>query len=182
MKALILYASREGQTEKVATRIAGHLTQSGLVVHLVNAADSAATDRIDLEAYDLLVFGASMHAGGLERELVHFVDANAERVSAQARSFFLVLLSAATEDPVLRGESLADARGKMNDQLSVVFDDTEMIAGALRYSKYSLPLKWLMRRIARQAGEGTDISRDYEYTDWQQVESYAARLASFGTG
>jgi menaquinone-dependent protoporphyrinogen oxidase len=64
----------------------------------------------------------------------------------------------------------------MNDQLEVTFDDVEMIAGALRYSKYPLPLRWLMRRIAKQAGGDTDTSRDYEYTDWEQVDGYARRL------
>jgi menaquinone-dependent protoporphyrinogen oxidase len=35
-----------------------------------------------------------------------------------------------------------------------------------------------MRRIASEAGEETETSRDYEYTDWEQVERYAARLAT----
>jgi menaquinone-dependent protoporphyrinogen oxidase len=52
----------------------------------------------------------------------------------------------------------------------------EMIAGALMYSKYSLPLKWIMKRIAQKAGEGTDISKDYEYTDWKQVAQYSEKL------
>jgi menaquinone-dependent protoporphyrinogen oxidase len=52
-----------------------------------------------------------------------------------------------------------------------------MIAGALKYSRYPLPLRWLMKRIAAKAGGDTDTSRDYEYTDWAQVEAYARRLA-----
>ncbi len=175
-RALILFATKEGQTRKVATRIVEYLEKSGLTADLINAADSAATELIDLASYDLLVFGASMHAGGLERELVRFIKTNAEQIETQARSFFLVLLSAATKEPVLRAESLADARKKMQQQLSVGFDDVEMIAGALAYSKYSLPLKWLMKRIAAGAGEGTDFLRDYEYTDWHQVEQYSDRL------
>jgi menaquinone-dependent protoporphyrinogen oxidase len=51
-----------------------------------------------------------------------------------------------------------------------------MIAGALRYSRYPLPLRWFMRRIAKQAGGDTDTSRDYEYTDWGRVDDYARRL------
>jgi menaquinone-dependent protoporphyrinogen oxidase len=34
-----------------------------------------------------------------------------------------------------------------------------------------------MRRIACAEGGDTDTSRDHEYTDWQQVEAYADRLA-----
>ncbi len=175
-RVLILFASREGQTQKVASRIFAHLKMKGFAVQLIDAADSTAMQQIDLGTYDLLVFGASMHAGGLERELVHFVNSHVSRIGTQSRSFFLVLLSAATKDPELKARSLTDARRKMKQQLLVEFDDTEMIAGALAYSKYPLPLKWLMRRIAAKAGEGTDLSRDYEYTDWRQVERYADRL------
>ncbi len=182
MRVLILFASREGQTGKIANRLCEHLQQSGLTVDVVDAADDPAIARLDLAAYQLLVFGASLHAGGLERELKRFIDSNADRIGASARSFFLVSLSAATSDPELRAESLADAREKMNRQLPVPFDDVEMVAGALRYSMYSRPVKWLMQRIASQAGEETDPSRDYEYTDWQQVEGYAARLQGLLAG
>lgn len=173
---LILYATREGQTEKVATRIRAHLENAGARVQLVNAQDEAATAGINLDAFDLLVFGASMHAGGLEAELVEHINSHREQIEPRARSLFLVLLSAATRDSTLRTKWLADARKKFEEQLRVQFDDVEMIAGALKYSKYSLPLKLIMKRIARQAGEGTDTSRDYEYTDWKQVEQYAEKL------
>ena len=175
---LVLYATREGQTEKVATRIATHLQHLGNEVLLVNAGDSAATRKLDPSTFDLLVFGASMHAGGLERELIAYIGRHRETIEAHARSIFLVLLSAAAKDPQLRERWLADARSKLHEQTPVRFDDAELIAGALAYSKYSWPMKWIMQRIARQAGEGTDVSRDYEYTDWQQVERYARRLSA----
>ncbi len=173
---LILFATREGQTEKVAHKIAEHLNAFGATVNLVNAQDRLATDQLDLHSFDRLVFGASLHAGGLEKELVDFVNRNAQLIELKPRSFFLVLLSAASKDPELKSTWLADARHKMEKQLSVAFSDIEMIAGALPYSKYPRPLKWMMQRIAKQAGEATDTSRDYEYTDWQQVDQYAKRL------
>ena len=117
-----------------------------------------------------------MHAGGLEKELVGYVNSHADRIGSMPRFLFVVLLSAATKDPELREQSLADARRKIDEQLRVDFDDVELIAGALMYSRYPLPLKWLMQRIAKKAGEGTDTNRDYEYTDWRQVERYAMRI------
>ncbi|MDJ0517666.1 MAG: flavodoxin domain-containing protein [Trichodesmium sp. MO_231.B1] len=173
---LILYATREGQTEKVAAQISTHLKKAGASVQLTNAQDKTATENIDLEAFDLLVFGASMHAGGLEKELVTFINSHQEQIKQKIRSFFLVLLSAATKDSELRAKSLEDARKKMDEQIQVPFHDLEMIAGALMYSKYSFPLKWIMKDIAQKAGEGTDISKDYEYTDWQQVAQYSEKL------
>jgi menaquinone-dependent protoporphyrinogen oxidase len=176
-RILIIYATREGQTGKVAREIAGHLRQAGADVQLLDAREAIPAAQVDVGFFDLLVFGASMHAGGLERELVGFVNARAADIRTKRRSFFLVLLSAATRDPGLRSQSLAGARAKMNAQLQVPFEETEMIAGALKYSRYPLPLRWLMKRIAAKAGGDTDTSRDYEYTDWAQVEAYARRLA-----
>lgn len=173
---LVLYATREGQTAKVAERIAGHLTAAGAEVSLVDAANTLTADALELERFDRLVFGASMHAGGLEKELVDFVNGCEEAIRRQARSLFVVLLSAAAKDPALREEWLGDARNKIESQLRVPFEHVEMIAGALRYSKYPLPLRWMMRRIARKAGGDTDTGRDYEYTDWEQVQRYAQAL------
>ena len=175
-KFLIVYATREGQTAKVADRIAQHLTSAGATVTLLDAADTSSVNGVALDSFDVLIFGASMHAGGLEKELVEFVVANEEQIQHARRSFFLVLLSAATKDPDLKEKTLQDARSKVAEQLPVTFPDTEMIAGALMYSRYSLPVRWIMKRIAKKAGGDTDTSRDYEYTDWNQVRQYAARL------
>ena len=97
-------------------------------------------------------------------------------LSPNSRRRWGVLLSAATKDPDLRKRWLLDARNKLNSQLKVHFADCEMVAGALAYSKYSMPVKWMMKRIAKQAGEATDTSKDYEYTDWDQIHRYAQRL------
>jgi len=56
------------------------------------------------------------------------------------------------------------------------------IAGALQYSKYSIIVRFIMKRIARQAGAATDTSKDYEYTDWAAltrfIDEFAGELLS----
>ena len=130
-KVLVVYATREGQTEKVATYVSDHLKHYGASVKPVNAMDEAATNCLVLDKFDMLVFGASMHAGGLEREIIEFINQNVEQIEQKPRSFFLVLLSAATKDPVLRSEWLEDARNKMDEQLRIKFEDVEMIPCSL---------------------------------------------------
>ena len=173
-QALILYATREGQTAKVASTLNKHLATLGVQSTAHNLEKTF--DGRHLERFDLLIFGGSMHAGGIESELVQFVNQNSTTISQRPRAFFLVLLSAATADDKLRERSLTDAEQKLTGQFEVNFEDIEFIAGALTYSKYAMPLRWLMQRIARQHGADTDLKRDYEYTDWQQVKAYAQRL------
>jgi len=174
---LIIYGTREGQTEKIAKQITAHLQKAGESVLIINAKDKSLLKNLDLNAFDVLVFGASMHAGGLENELVNFINSHKEQIEAKPRWFFLVCLSAATKDPTRKENSLKEAQEKIEEQLQVQFDGAEMIAGALMYSKYFLPIKWIMKSIAKKNGEGTDMSKDYEYTDWKQVERYSEKIS-----
>ena len=173
-QVLILYATREGQTEKVALTLAQHLADLGAHATTHNLKNNTKT--FDLHKADLLLFGGSMHAGGLEDELVKFINHHESIITQQPHVFFLVLLSAATADKALRETSLRDAQNKLQQQLRVSFDEVEYIAGALVYSKYARPVRWIMRRIARQHGENTDTDQDYEYTDWAKVKTYAEQL------
>ncbi|MEL7043779.1 MAG: flavodoxin domain-containing protein [Pseudomonadota bacterium] len=177
-RVLITYATREGQTEKIAHYLREHLSSSGAKVTLVNASDAAMLEKLNLSAFELLVFGASLHAGSLEREMLDFLQHHSPQIGAKNRSFFLVLLSAAATDPEKRQAWLADARHKVQQKLPVQFTDFEMIAGALAYSRYSFPVRWMMKRIARQAGHLEETPRDHEFTDWDQVTRYAQRLLS----
>lgn len=173
-KYLIVYATREGQTEKIALKIKEHLSNCG-VSSLVHNIKKPLIEKI--ETFDFILCGGSMHAGGIEKELVQFLNENKDTIESKKNGFFLVLLSAATKNQELKKAWLTNAKSKMDEQIKVRFSKTEMIAGALTYSKYPWPLKWIMRRIAKQAGEGTNFSKDYEYTDWNQVKDFALSLA-----
>lgn len=51
-------------------------------------------------------------------------------------------------------------------------DRWTIFAGALPYSKYSWIKKRVMKAIVAVAGGDTDTSRDYEYTDWNEVKEF----------
>ena len=173
---LILYATREGQTEKIAGKLASRLAERDAKVTLVNAKDKQSVGKLVLDSFDLIVFGASMHAGNIESELRDFIRQNKTLIETKRCAFYLVLLSAATNDLTLKEKWLSDAGGKLRTSVGVSFDHVEFIAGALSYSKYSRPVRWILSRIAKKAGADTDTSKDYEYTDWQQVEAFADKL------
>jgi flavorubredoxin len=60
-KALIAYASRSGQTQRIAELIAEGLRMGGLEVEMKNAADIK--DPADLEGYDAYLFGSATYHG-----------------------------------------------------------------------------------------------------------------------
>ena len=60
------------------------------------------------------------------------------------------------------------------DEVGMHPDMTATIAGALKYSRYGFLKKRIMRNIVKKSGgKELDMSRDYEYTDWEQVEAFA---------
>ena len=45
-------------------------------------------------------------------------------------------------------------------------------AGAIMYRKYGFLKRFFMKLIASGAGGNTDTSKNYEYTDWDEVEHF----------
>jgi menaquinone-dependent protoporphyrinogen oxidase len=52
-----------------------------------------------------------------------------------------------------------------------------MVAGALLYTQYGWLTRWFMKRIVTKAGGDTDTTRDYEYTDWNDLRTFAREFA-----
>lgn len=60
-KALIVFATRSGQTERIAELVAEGLRMTGMEVELKNA--SAVKDPADLNGYDAYLFGSATYHG-----------------------------------------------------------------------------------------------------------------------
>ena len=158
--ALVVYASVEGHTERIARRIAGLLQERGHSVDLAPAGEE-----VDVSRYTGVIVGASVHYGHHPAWLAAFLRKNPLPAGCKS-AFFSVSLSA--------NQNYAERFLGETDwapQLTAVF------RGALRYSKYG-PLKRLVvRAFAAIGGHDTDTSRDYEYTDWKAVERFSEACA-----
>lgn len=171
----VFFASTEGQTHTIADRLAAVLRGEGF--------DSRAIDLRDLEAAHLdwarvrgAIIGASLHAGRHQTEVSNFVRSHVADLNARPSTFFSVSLSAASKnlDERRTAQDLADAfpRG-----LGWTPRESASVAGRLAYSKYGFFKRMVLKRIARKEGAPTDTSRDYDFTNWTQVETLARRLA-----
>ena len=174
MQILVLYASKHGQTEKIAARIGGVMRGQGVEAVVKNAVDHP---DLDPSQFDAVVVGASIHAGHHQRQVLDWVKAHAPTLNSMPTAFFSVSLSAAEDD-----EESREANRKYLDDFSdeTGWSPTETIsfAGALQYLEYDFMTKLLMRLISKHGHHPTDTSRDYEYTDWEQVESFARKCAA----
>jgi menaquinone-dependent protoporphyrinogen oxidase len=107
-----------------------------------------------------------------------FVRVNRDAIASRPAGFFEVSLSAAADDE----EARAEAARYVDEFLETTGWDPDRVGvfgGALRYSEYGFLKRALMKRIARGATGDTDTSRDYEYTDWDAVETFARDFVAF---
>jgi len=177
---LVVYATQQGQTEKIARYIAQSLAAAGHNSELFDVAHP--TPRLDFGRFQCAIVGGPIHAQGYPRALLRFVRKNRAFFERVPAAFFSVGLAVAsrTSDGRAQTDPLVQkflAQAGWNPQR------VELIAGALKYSQYNPLIRLIMRRIAAKEGGETDTSRDYEYTDFAAVERFAREfVASSGVG
>jgi menaquinone-dependent protoporphyrinogen oxidase len=169
-RVLIVYATREGQTEKIARRIGTVIEAMGIGVELMDA--ERPSRELDLERFAAILVGSPVRSMGYLPPVVRFAREHRPTLNRVSSAFFSVSLAVVSRTHDGRAQTL-----KLVDKLIEATgwrpSRIELIAGALPYSKYNFLLRWVMRRIAAKEGGDTDTSRDYEYTDWEAVDRFA---------
>jgi menaquinone-dependent protoporphyrinogen oxidase len=172
-RILVLYATTEGQTRKIAESLAAAMRARGADVNVVDAAAHSP----DADAYGAVVVAASVHAGGYQPAVRRWVQASTEALRSRPTAFVSVCLGVLQHDPEVDHE-LKTILGLFLAATGWRPDVTKILAGALPYTKYNWFKRWLMKRIVRKAGGDIDTSRDYEYTDWHDVRRFAGEFVA----
>jgi menaquinone-dependent protoporphyrinogen oxidase len=171
---LIFYATTEGQTRRIAERIASDIGARGFNARAIDVA--AADAGIDWDNVRGVMLGASLHAGRHQHAAVEFARRHRDRLNLYPSAFFSVSLSAASSKPeeVATAARLArELPAKAEWQPTAV----ECFGGRLAYTQYGWFTRWFMRRIAQKEGGPVDTRRDHELTDWNAVARFATRMA-----
>jgi menaquinone-dependent protoporphyrinogen oxidase len=171
-KIFLAYGTTEGQTAKIADFLSEVLRGHGYDVTTRNVRETATTIPDD---YDAVIVGASIHMGKHDKHIVDFVGKNKEILTRMPSAFFSVSLAA-------HGDT-AEAEGyveQFQQQTGWRPGKVAMFSGALLYTEYGFIKRHMMRKIARdKPGElGTDLSRDYIYTEWDGVKRFAEHFAA----
>ena len=175
---LVLFATREGQTAKIARRMAGVLEAKG---HRVEMREAGSSREMDLGRYRAIFVGSPIRMGHYLPSVVRFVKERRKALQRVPSAFFSVSLAVAhhqnseRRNKEGRAESMRVVQ-KFTRKTGWNPRRVELIAGALPYSKYGFLIRFVMRRISAHAGGDTDTSRDYEYTDWAAVDRFASEF------
>lgn len=182
MKIAVLFASREGQTRRVAEHLAAALRARGAEAEARDVAGPARA--LPLDGYAAVVLAAPVHYGRHERALADFVTARRDALARLPNAFVSVSLSqAGVERPTSSPDRRARSAAEVARALAAFTRETGWqpervwpVAGALAYTKYRPLVRWLMKWIARRVGSTTDTTRDHDFTDWSALDRYADEL------
>ncbi|QDT61428.1 Protoporphyrinogen IX dehydrogenase [menaquinone] [Stieleria bergensis] len=154
MRAIVIYATCEGQTERIAKRCADVMRRSGVPTDTFNVTRNDVAE-LAVESYDAVMLGSSLHYAEHDPRIAWCIR---EHAKDRAEAEWLA-------DEFLRNERIEPTR-------------RACFAGALRYSKYGWLKKRMMRWIAEKSGSKTETTHDYEYTDWDTVDQFAKDFAA----
>ncbi len=164
MKILVLYLSRDGQTKKIANYLAEHF----ISCQVENISKFEGT----LAEFDVIIIGAAIRYGHFHPSLFHFINKNRIILNNKKTAFFSVNLTARKANkntpetnPYIK-KYLHKIASIWQPHLKAVF------AGALRYPRYNLIDRYMIKLIMRLTGGETDTTKEVEYTDWKSVDQF----------
>lgn len=171
MKALILFSTRDGQTQKIASAMAEAI-KGEQACDVMNIQDANA---IDWQQYDRVLIGASIRYGHFQPAVNEFVKQNLAALQQRVNGFFSVNLTA--RKPEKRTPETNAYTVKFLAQSPWKPDRCAVFAGALYYPRYRWFDRVMIKLIMRMTGGETDTTKEVEYTDWEQVRGFARDFA-----
>lgn len=173
-RVLVLYGTTDGHTAKIASAAAASLRGEGCQVDVINAWGILGS--VHAADYDAVLVAASVHEGRFQRPVRQWVRANAAELGRRPSAFVAVCLAVLEQRPEARIEinRIVDRfLGRESWRPSML----RLVAGAVPFTRYGWLKKLVMKRICAKAGGGTDTTRDYEYTDWDDLREFTRTFA-----
>jgi menaquinone-dependent protoporphyrinogen oxidase len=171
-RILLLYHGVYGQTRKICDRLQAELLVLGDEAEVSPLAAATA----NAAEFDAIVIGASIRNGKHNPMVLDFVRRHRDLLASKPSGFFSVNLVARKPakntpetNPYLKAFV---ARSPWKPSLLGVF------GGNLDYQRYRWSDRHIIRFIMTLTGGPTDLSTNVEYTDWEEVRRFAARISA----
>jgi len=165
MKILIVYASVEGQTAKIADFAAEYITQAGHDVVLANADDPAT---IDFQNTDAVVLAAPVHQRMHPKTFEAFIEASKSALAQHRTLLISVSLSAAFPEGLRDAEKYIE---ELKTRTGFEPDAELMIAGAVRITQYDYFAMQLIQHVVLRDRDYDVSAGEQEFTDWKALKA-----------
>ncbi|MDW5415817.1 flavodoxin domain-containing protein [Iodobacter sp. CM08] len=167
--ALILYASYDGQAERIARTLALYLSHHALAVELCNIKQAPS----QYDHCSAIIMVAAVRYGRHLPEVATFLRSAPCQIQHIPLAIASVSLSARKDN----GEPNRYL-SKLISQFNLTPFATIALAGKLDYPRYSWLDKQMIRFIMYLSGGPSDGRCSVEYTDWQQLAVFAQKITA----
>jgi menaquinone-dependent protoporphyrinogen oxidase len=168
---LVVYATTDGHTAKIAGAVADTLRAHGAAVDVHQI---GRTHRLP-DSYDGVIVAAPVRGGKYLKAVRRWLRAHARVLNARPTAFVSVCLGILQHDAAV-DRTLRTIMSRLLAETGWQPVVTRHVAGALPYTRYNWLIRRVMKRIAAKAGGDTDTTRDYEYTDWQDLRTFTEQF------
>jgi menaquinone-dependent protoporphyrinogen oxidase len=175
-RILFLYHGVYGHTLKVSGVMRDELVRLGHTAEvrpLVDGPQDAAT-------FDAIVLGASIRHGKHNPAVYGFIEQHLALLDSKPNAFFSVSLVARKPH-----KNTPETNPYMQKFLALTTWRHRLLAvfgGVLDYQRYGPFDRHVIRFIMRLTGGPTDLHTNVEFTPWDEVRRFAARVAALAEG
>jgi len=166
---LIIYSSTDGQTIKICERIMSIIGDCKIV-----SIDEAKNE--NLSKYEKVIVGASIRYGKHKPELYEYISENCDHLIDINASFFSVNVVARKPE-----KNTPLTNPYVQKFLSISQWHPSLIgvfAGKIDYPRYGVLDKFMIRLIMWITKGPTDTKNVYEFTNWNDVDSFAKKIST----
>ena len=166
---LIIYSSTDGQTIKICERIMSIIGDCKIV-----SIDEAKNE--NLSKYEKVIVGASIRYGKHKPELYEYISENCDHLIDINASFFSVNVVARKPE-----KNTPLTNPYVQKFLSISQWHPSLIgvfAGKIDYPRYCVLDKFMIRLIMWITKGPTDTKNVYEFTNWDDVDSFAKKIST----
>ncbi|MBD63376.1 MAG: menaquinone-dependent protoporphyrinogen IX dehydrogenase [Gammaproteobacteria bacterium] len=172
-KILILYATTDGHTKLICEKIQSALADTFQVeLHAIQEINENLS--VLVKDVERVIIGASIRYGKHSNDLYSFIENNTDFLETTKNAFFSVNVVARKPE-----KNIPETNPYIKKFLTISKwdpDELAVFAGKVDYPKYRLIDKYMIRLIMWITKGPTDISKTYEFTDWNKVEEFANKI------
>ena len=164
-KTIIIYSTTDGQTIKICKKLLEENFNSN--VKLCSLKDAT---KENINSYNKIIIGASIRYGKHNPVLIEFVKRNLNILNRVKTAFFSVNVVARKKEkntPLTNPYVI-----KFLKQTKWKPTNVGVFAGKVDYPSYKFLDKYIIKFIMWLTKGPTDISKSYEFTNWDDVKKF----------
>jgi len=165
VQALIIYSTTDGQTTKICNKLIEKNSKKDTKLCSLEEAIKE-----DLKKYNKIIIGASIRYGKHNPDVLNFVKKNINILNKVKTAFFSVNVVARKKEK--NTPSTNPYVIKFIEQTNWKPTHVGVFAGKVNYPAYSFFDKYIIKFIMWITNGPTDVSKSYEFTNWNEVEKF----------